>query len=88
MSALHPLLQRAFSLARPSPPPPSSGLEERVILGWKARLTLPEPLTDFRLALAFACILLFASAAYSFLAPPTDPFLILANSAVQSSLQP
>lgn len=90
MSALHPLLERAFSLARPSPPSVSPGLEERVIRGWKAALPLPEPLADFRLALAFACILLFVSfaACYGFLTPSADPLLILANSAVQSSLQP
>lgn len=87
MKGLDPLLQRAFSLARPeAPPEPPPFLEARVIAGWRAQETAPESAAVYHWALALAGLVL----ALSFLAEKffssSDAVVVLANSAIVNSL--
>ena len=90
MTPLHPLIERAFDLARTEPGAsgPPLFLEERVIADWRALQAPRDALATHRMALAFACALAIVSLVitYGFITPEIDPAVAIANAALQESL--
>lgn len=91
MKPLHPILTRAFALAKTEIAPASPDLEERVLGDWKNARPLknPDSLRDLRVAFFVALTVLVLTCAIS--APilsraQEDSSVVLANSALHIGL--
>ncbi len=91
MKPLHPILVRAFALAKPEISPAAPDLEERVLGDWKKALPRrkTDGLRDLRLAFFGALTVLLLTCAVSVRIlnhAPDDSSVVLANSALQIGL--